>query len=184
MLHIIKKLREICDYIEAGLALPEELASWLETSLREYLEHRSSSVDDALGLHSAKGGVPWWLEEGMRRRDGALRALAARFLDSETVNAKAIQISLLAQRFAAANWRQDRDLAEMPARYQGTVKEYLWIAFKSGAPMPLGARRLRTILAGAEASPPEPLPEAQAALAHDACPDWLLDDFEINGAAY
>jgi hypothetical protein len=45
----------------------------------------------------------------------------------------------------------------MPGRYRGTAKESLWRAFKSGAPMPLGERRLRSILAGCpgtERAPP------------------------------
>ena len=76
MLLVIQKLREIADYIAADIAVPEELALWLEHSLREFLEHRSTSVDEALGLRFPKGGVPWWIEEGMRRRDSALQALA------------------------------------------------------------------------------------------------------------
>jgi hypothetical protein len=35
----------------------------------------------------------------------------------------------------------------MPVDYAGTAHEQLWLAFKSGAAMPLGERQLRTILA-------------------------------------
>ena len=148
MLLVIKQLREIVECIHAGAELPEELADWLERSLREFLDHRCSSVDEALGLRFAKGGVPWWLEEAMRVRDAALRTLADRFLSHESVSGRAIQIHALSLRFAAANWQLDRDAAAMPERYLGTPKEYFWHAFKSGAPMPLGERRLRSILAG------------------------------------
>jgi hypothetical protein len=35
----------------------------------------------------------------------------------------------------------------MPETYEGTPLEFLWRAFKSGAPMPIGERQLRRILA-------------------------------------
>lgn len=148
MLLAIRQLREIVECFRAGVELPDELADWLERSLREFLDHRCSSVDEALGLRFAKGGVPWWLEEGMRVRDAALRTLADRFYAYESVSGRAARIHALSVRFAAANWPFDQREAEMPARYPGTPKEYLWHAFRSGAPMPLGERRLRSILAG------------------------------------
>ncbi len=149
MLLVIKNLREIAECFRDGTALPEELALWLERSLREFLDRRCHSIDEALGLRFAKGGVPWWLEEGMRVRDAALRTLAERFYPGESTTARAAAIVALSDRFASANWPIDREHAEMPARYRGTPKEYLWHAFRSGAPMPLGERRLRSILAGA-----------------------------------
>jgi hypothetical protein len=36
----------------------------------------------------------------------------------------------------------------MPPRYRGTEREFVWRAFKSGAPMPLGERQLRNIVGG------------------------------------
>ena len=35
----------------------------------------------------------------------------------------------------------------MPPDYADTQKECLWRAFKSGAPMPIGERQLRNVLA-------------------------------------
>ncbi len=52
----------------------------------------------------------------------------------------------MAARYAASAWRHDRKRGEMPRQYQGTVKECLWLAFASGAPMPLCERQLRRIL--------------------------------------
>ena len=43
--------------------------------------------------------------------------------------------------------RIDRERAKMPAAYEGTPKQPLWEAFQSGAPMPLGERQLRNIIA-------------------------------------
>lgn len=151
MLLVIKHLREIAECFREGIDVPEELALWLERSLREFLDHRCSSVDEALGLRFAKGGVPWWLEEGMRVRDAALRTLAERFYSHESVSGRAARIHAMSQHFASANWQIDQHQQEMPPRYRGTAKEYLWHAFKSGAPMPLGERRLRSILAGGPA---------------------------------
>jgi hypothetical protein len=148
MLLVIRNLREIVECFRIGAALPADLAAWLERSLSEFLDHRCTSLDEALGLRFSKGGVPWWLEEGMRLRDAALRDLAERFLANESTTAQAQQILVMAERFAAANWPNDVRRAEMPDRYRGTPKECLWLAFKSGAPMPLGERRLRSILAG------------------------------------
>ena len=148
MLIVIKNLREAAERFREGTALPQDLALWLERSLREVLEHRSPSVDEALGLRFAKGGVPWWLEEGMRVRNAALRALAERFYADGSTSARAAEILVLSERYAAANWPADSQRDEMPARYEATPKQYLWHAFKSGAPMPLGERRLRSILGG------------------------------------
>ncbi|HEY7610895.1 MAG TPA: hypothetical protein VIF14_16825 [Alphaproteobacteria bacterium] len=148
MLLVIRNLREVAERFRDGTALPQDLALWLEQSLRDFLDHRCRSVDEALGLRFAKGGVPWWLEEGMRVRDAALRALAERFYANESTSARAAQILALSDRYAAANWPADSRRAEMPARYEATPKQYLWHAFKSGAPMPLGERRLRSILGG------------------------------------
>ena len=84
----------------------------------------------------------------MRRRDSALRSLALAFLSDLTVTRQADRIHQLSCRYAASAWRFDRERAEMPASYSGTVQEYLWLAFKSGATMPLCTRQLRTILGG------------------------------------
>jgi len=50
------------------------------------------------------------------------------------------------------NWPRDRTRTRIPARYRDTPEEYLWAAFKSGAPMPLTQRELRRILIGAPES--------------------------------
>lgn len=146
MLLIIRNLREIADHCRKGGNLPPERATWLAQSLESFLSHGCRSVDEALGLRFARGGVPWWIEEGMRSRDAALRNLAGRFCSGESITAQAATIRTLSMRFAAGNWRFDRTQRDMPPHYAGTPKEYLWLAFKSGAPMPLGARRLRSIL--------------------------------------
>lgn len=52
-----------------------------------------------------------------------------------------------AVRYAASAWRFERAIEQMPERYAGTTSEFPWRAFKAGAPMPIGERQLRNILA-------------------------------------
>ncbi len=76
------------------------------------------------------------------------------------VAAQARSIRSLALRYAASAWPRERNCEMLPAASEGTFREWLWIAFKSGAPMPLGERQLRHVLgvctkplkAGAEAT--------------------------------
>jgi len=76
MLHNIQQLREIAKTCLSGKPLEPKLARWLGSSLDKYLSQHVRSIDDAMGLHTARGGVPWWMEEAMRKRDQALRKLA------------------------------------------------------------------------------------------------------------
>ncbi len=147
MLAEINSLREVARRCLAGEPLDPDLSSWLGTSLCDFLERRSSTIEDALGLRGPQGGVPWWMEDAIRARDAALRELAARFHGARSVSGQAREIRLRAVRYAASAWRFDRARSQMPARYAGTQSEYLWRAFKSGAAMPISERQLRNILA-------------------------------------
>jgi hypothetical protein len=140
-------LREIAGLCHSGKPLDETLAQWLGAALDQFLRRRCPTIEDALGLRAARGGVPWWLEEAIRCRDGALRELADRHFAGLRVAARARQIHSISARYAAAAWRHDRERDAMPERYQGAPAELLWRAFKSGAPMPVCERQLRNILA-------------------------------------
>lgn len=142
----IDNLREVARHCSAGEPLPASLSAWLGKSLGEYLSHRQRSIDDALGLVWPRGGVPWWLEEAMRKRDAALRELAHRFYCGQAVSRQAAAIYRAALRYAGSRWRHDRAADELPAEHRGTPYEWLWHAFKSGATMPIGDRQLRHIL--------------------------------------
>ena len=146
MLQSIENLREIAHLCRANRPLPAQLSTWLASSLLDFLEHRSGSVTEALGIRNARGGVPWWLEAGMRARDAALRQLAAEFSLGKSVSARAADVRQLALRYAASHWRHDLLTPDMPPSYRGTPHEQLWKAFKSGAAMPLCERQLRKIL--------------------------------------
>lgn len=147
MLMEIERLRQVSDLCQEGKPLDAQLAAWFGTRLQDFLERRSESFEEAFGLPSSRGGVPWWKEERMRRRDAALRALAQSLGgDGRPVGALVRELHLVSKRYAASAWRLDRERTAMPASYAGTPKQFLWEAFHSGAPMPLGERQLRNIV--------------------------------------
>src|SRR5262245_46006525 len=151
MLRAIQNLREIAERCRRGVPLDGQLAVWLSDSLESFLAHRAASIEEALGLRAPRGGVPWWREEAMRRRDSLLREFAAAFYPNRSLCAAARQIRLLSLRYASSAWRFDREQDAMPEQYRGTPKEWIWRIFKAGAPMPIGERHLRTVL-GARSS--------------------------------
>lgn len=148
MLAAIKNLRAIRERCHDGAPLDPSLSHWLAESLDRYLGHECASIDDALGLRQPRGGMPWWLVEAMYERDGALRDLADAVAGDGSVSTRAREVRRLTLRYAASAWRHDRTREAMPASYRDTAREFVWKAFSSGAPMPLGERRLRNILGG------------------------------------
>ena len=146
MLATISALRDISRRCLAGEPLTPEQSHLLGVSLTRFVEHDCPSLEDALGLRFPRGGVPWWREEAIRERNAALRDLAGRFYGGLAVSAQAKGVWLLTSRYGASTWRFDRDRSEMPAAYAGTEKQYVWLAFAAGAPMPVCERHLRTIL--------------------------------------
>lgn len=147
MLSAINNLREVQQRCVNRQPLDPELADWLAQSLQDFLSQRCNSVDVAFGLSAPQGGVPWWLEEGIRDRNGAIQALAQLTCPGQSPTAQARRIRALSLRYATTGWRRDRLQADMPAQYAGTAKELLWRAFKSGAAMPVSERHLRGMLA-------------------------------------
>lgn len=143
---VIDNLRRIANCYRAGAPLEAEVAAWFGDCLDAFLQRRCGSIEEAFGLSFPRGGVPWWLEEAIRKRDGSLRRLAAEFLPELTPTAQAREILTMSRRYGASTWRFDRERREMPAHYQGTAKAHLWRAFTSGAAMPIGERQLRKIL--------------------------------------
>ena len=146
LLSTVHLLHEIAQRCLAGQPLEPSSARWLGGLLDDFLAHRVGSLEDAMGLAGDRGGVPWWLELAMRKRDEALRELAVRFMGKATVRVQAIRIEMLALRYAEASWQADRSLHSVPQRYVGAPNEWLWRAFHSGARMPIGERQLRSIL--------------------------------------
>lgn len=142
----IEQLRDISHRCRNHEQLSPAQLSWLGQVLNDFLSRRCRSVDEAFGLRFARGGVPWWLEEAQRQRDAALRELASRHFAGLSVSAQARLIRSLANRYAGTAWRFDRERQIPPDGYAGTAHEWLWLAFASGAPMPIGERQLRHVL--------------------------------------
>ena len=143
----IDNLREIMGRCFDGKPLDGHLADWLGEAIDGYLTRQFRTLEEGLGLIFPRGGIPWWREEAIRKRNAALRYLAESFLDELALSMQAQEIWTAARRYAASAWRFDQNNEEMPAHYAGTPKECLWQAFKSSAPMPIGERQLRHILA-------------------------------------
>lgn len=146
MLGNIANLQDIYRRCMASLPLTPDLEDWLAHSLGRYLDHDCITLNEAFGLVQGHGGVPWWRERAIRQRDAALRALAHSQFDECSVYAQAKVVAALSRRYATTCWPRDRKRPEMPAYYSGTAKEHLWRAFRSGAKMPVGERRLRALL--------------------------------------
>ncbi len=146
MLQEINNLREIARRCAAGETLDDQLSRWLASGLEKYLTHCCAHLDDAFGLKSDQGGVPWWMEDAIRVRNAALCDLAEILRPASSISALVREIHKLMVRYEASAWRHDRSLDVAPPSYAGTPKEQLWHAFKSGAPMPLGERQLRNII--------------------------------------
>jgi hypothetical protein len=142
----IDRLRTVSSFCRQGAPLPPELASWLASGIERFLGRESRDLDGALGLIQGQGGIPWWREDAIRRRDAALRRLWQAVCPEAGVTARARRIAELLRRYAGSAWRLDRERIAMPEDYAGAPHEQLWLAFKSGAVMPLGERQLRTIL--------------------------------------
>ena len=141
----VDKLRRLAAVLEAG----DDDARWLASRLRNYLDgaERGLTVDMALDLAPMPGTAAWWTDERIETRDAALRAMAVRFYPCARPASAAYKIERLALRYATSAWRFDRERDSMPERYADTEAACLWMAFKSGAIMPLSKRQLQTILA-------------------------------------
>lgn len=142
----IHSLKQVRDHCAVGQHLPSDLRVWLAHSLERYLSRDCASLNQAFGLSQGHGGIPWWRERAIRERDRALRALSERHLSAIPPRERARAIVRLSERYASTCWPRDRRHQALPEHYRGTPKEFLWRAFRSGAKMPLGERRLRTLL--------------------------------------
>lgn len=148
MLIAVERLREVSEACRAGEPLDEELASWLGNCLSRFLDRAVATFEEAFELPSCHGGLPWWKEDQIRRRDAVLREISAVLPPDMSLTARAREINRITVRYAASAWRHDRRLEGMPKTYTGTTRELVWRAFRTGAPMPLCERQLRNIIAG------------------------------------
>src|SRR5438477_9410029 len=150
----VARLREFVRMTRDGDPIDQSLQSWMSDCIDMTLQRRCRTFDDAFGLRGPRGGIPWWLEEAIRLRDHALRELASSFLMDQPTSQQARWIRLASVRYAGTAWRHDRTMSAMPERYGNKPRQWLWAAFKSGAPMPLCERQLRAVLAQGAARRP------------------------------
>lgn len=142
----IKNLHSIQNRCAANMPLTPDLQSWLAESLDRFLAHDCENLNAAFGVVQGHGGVPWWREDAIRKRDAALRALSGAHYGNLSVYSRAKAIASVSGRYQTTCWPRDQHSEQMPERYRGTPKEHLWHAFKSEAKMPVSERRLRTLL--------------------------------------
>ena len=69
MLLVIDDLREIARCCQEGEPIDERLTRWLGGALERFLTQDTRSLEEAMGLQAPQGGVPWHLEEALRKRD-------------------------------------------------------------------------------------------------------------------
>lgn len=147
MLDSIRNLRQLAERLAAGELPDPRLCDWASQSLRAFVDHRVTSLEDAFGLRAGKGGMPWWKDEAVRLRNAAIRALAERLAPEASAACQAKAVRRALGIYCAGRWRFDRERAIMPPQYAGTSDEWLWRICRSGAPASLGERQLRSILA-------------------------------------
>src|SRR5262249_54902809 len=114
MLQNIILLDEISRRCVAGVALDLDQARWLGDALRRFLTRESATIEEALGVRSARGGVSWRHERLIRQRNAALAELARRHIAHKTAAAQAKAVHAMCTRYAASAWRFDRDCTVLP----------------------------------------------------------------------
>jgi hypothetical protein len=148
MLSTIQSLRMAAEKFALGQLPDPNLLRWLAASLQAYVDHRAASLEEAMGIRRCKGGMPWWKEEAVRARNEALRQACRLIACHDPLAEQVRKVQRAIARYGAGRWRFDRELASMPEPYRGKVEEWLWLAWRSGAPLPLCVRQLRNILDG------------------------------------
>lgn len=146
----IQALNQLLKACAENQPIPDELRCWLARSLEGFLQNDCKTLNEAFGICQDHGGIPWWKERAIRLRDEALREMARIHFPEGTVTTRAKAIAQQSERYATTNWPRDRVLDDMPSGYADRPLHYIWLAFKSGAKMPVSQRHLRTLLAGVQ----------------------------------
>lgn len=159
-------LRRVAGACRAGRPLDAADAMELAARIDAYEARAPEGVtlDDAFGVATPPGGRPWWASERRARRDEALRqaAMILRPVGSTAERATALSREIRRYQASAWRWEQKRD---MPSRYRGGPREFIFVALRAGLGRIPTGRQLRAILAG------ENLAEV---IANDPCESLLL----------
>lgn len=137
-MEVVDRIRRVA----AGKETPDDRA-WLSARLGAYLSDPEQGLERALRLDRAPGEPPWWRVERRQRRDALiLRLWRERFPELSAWDA-AERILIVQQRYAAAAWRNHRDLTDPPADPTAAL---LWETMKLGLRFPTSRRRVLEIL--------------------------------------
>jgi hypothetical protein len=128
----IARLRQLVAALEAGAALPREVAAALAWGLVRYIDHAHAgmTLDAALGL-SAPGQQPWWQAERLAARNLAIRRLAAMAPAGSSTAERIRHVRTRVAGYERGGWRRDRHAAEVPL-YPDEVKALAWHILRGG----------------------------------------------------
>ena len=142
----IEDLREVAARLRAGEL--GDLGLRLARGLDAYFEHaqRRDDARPALGVKAAAGESPWWVDDGLARRDAFVGEYAMRFCGGVVATVER-DIGIY-----AGAWRRDKHRSEMPTGYSGTPRELLYRAFRENESLGRGAlprshRYIRRVIA-------------------------------------
>jgi hypothetical protein len=131
---------EIIERLALGKENEDDLEI-LRGAARRYLSPGGGSLEAELGIFSARGGMPCRRAASKRRRNAALRSLAA-FYQNEPDAAARLHLDL--SRYAARSWARDRLRSSPPSSYD--VRHELFFAVMATGERVVGLRQLRRII--------------------------------------
>jgi hypothetical protein len=148
----VDALRRVASRLRAGELGEDGL--WLADRLFRYFDEAPSglTIGRALGLERDRGHQSWWAIERRARTNESLRECARKFLANEnSLWACACVLKTLVRQYESGQWLRDRNLAEMPASYRDTPREFLFRACRANAEdgqraMPTSAKHFESIL--------------------------------------
>ena len=128
----VEKLRELLAVAESGQLAA--LGTWLLPRLENYLTNapHGTTLDEALDLTVAPGGLPWWRQEELDQRNVAFRDLAKKHFGNLDLNGQADEILRAARRYRGGRWRFDRSTEFNSKKYADLRSQLLYEAFWHG----------------------------------------------------
>jgi len=146
------RVRRLAAVVQAGQALPEDLAAWLSEGLRDWLDAGGRrSLDAALGLRGAGVRTVATLDR-QRQRDAAL-AHAFEFAHDgqpRPTQWRARHLAQAIERFEARTWPRVRDCERPPDRLSRLEQALFFARAANGQALPQTPQYLETRVYGKE----------------------------------